>query len=420
MTIRWSLVLVFLVQGLLMAQDEESPKIKWSSEIRLRSETDGRDFNNKTDINSYTYLRARVGAAFEPLEHVHGFIQIQDSRVFGKEPNTLSNTANLDLHQAYVTYEGFLWKKLDLKLGRMEAAYGDQRLVGAVGWSNVGRSFDGSIVTIRWTEKFKLDCFAFDLQENSAPASVASPPALAGNVSDEEDMYFSGLYGMYKPSERYAVDFYLMAEMDGTEKVSDGKDTLARLTLGTYSRGEFGPWAYKTELAYQLGKNGENDISAYMLTGSLSYTMREAGWKPAITCGADFLSGDNKADDKITSFNTLYGTNHKYYGYMDYFVDVPSQTKGLGLLDAMAKIKLVPHEKLTLMADAHHFRSAKKSTASGSIFGTEIDLVGVYRFNKHFAWESGASLFVPGKLMKSFFGSDDVGLWSYSMTTFTF
>lgn len=418
MTMRWMVGVLIWGQTVVTAQ--EDVPVKWSAEIRARSEADDRDFNSKTDMNTFTYLRTRVGAMVQPLDNLHAFIQVQDSRVFGKEPTTLSNTANLDLHQAYVQYREFLWKKLDIKLGRMEANYGNERLIGPVGWSNVGRSFDGSILTVNWTEAFKTDLFTFDIQENSVPASVASPAALAGNVSDEEDMIFTGLYAMYKPTERYAVDVYALLEIDGTDKISDGKDTLTRATIGTYSRGEFGAWSYKTELAFQAGKNGRTDIAAYMLTGSLTYTLKDADWKPAFKLGADFLSGDNKTDDEIHSFNTLYGTNHKFYGYMDYFIDVPAQTQQLGLLDAMVRIKSNPSDNWSLGLDAHYFRSAKKSAASGSVFGYEFDLTAGYRFNKHFAWDSGVGVFAPGKLMKTIFGTDDVGVWSYGTTTFSF
>lgn len=418
MNLRWMVGLLIWGQSVATAQEEVS--VKWSAEIRARSEADDRDFNSKTDVNTYTYLRTRVGAMFQPMDNLHAFIQVQDSRVFGKEPTTLSNTANLDLHQAYVVYREFLWEKLDVKLGRMEVNYGDQRLVGAVGWSNIGRSFDGSIVTVHWTEAFKTDLFTFDIQETSTPAAVANPAGLAGNIPDEEDMFFTGMYAMYKPSDRYAVDIYAMLEADGTNRTSDGKDTLVRATIGTFSRGEFGAWSYKAELAFQAGKNGGDDISATTLTGSLTYSLRDAAWQPALTLGADFLSGDNQIDDKIHSFNTLYPTNHKFYGYMDYFIDIPLQTQQLGLLDVMARIKTSPSEKWSLGLDAHVFRSAKKSAANGSHLGLEFDLTAGYRFNKHFAWDAGVGLFAPGKLMKSIFGTDDVGVWSYGATTFSF
>lgn len=112
--------------------------IQFGGQIRVRSEADGRDFNHDTNLNTYTLLRMRFGALVQPLEEVDIFIQIQDSRAFGQEPNTLANTFNLDLHQAYVQIKNLWDKPISLKAMRQEMVYGSERLIGAVGWNNVG------------------------------------------------------------------------------------------------------------------------------------------------------------------------------------------------------------------------------------------------------------------------------------------
>ena len=60
----------------------------------------------------------------------------------------------LILHQAYFSVNKLFDLPLNLKLGRMELSYGPQRLIGAVGWHNVGRSFDGGILQLN-TEKVR-------------------------------------------------------------------------------------------------------------------------------------------------------------------------------------------------------------------------------------------------------------------------
>ncbi len=81
------LVSFFLFEGHLSAQ-EPNPPIKFDGQIRMRSEADGRDFNSDSDVNTYTLLRTRFGAAVQPLEDVNVYIQLQDSRAFGREPST--------------------------------------------------------------------------------------------------------------------------------------------------------------------------------------------------------------------------------------------------------------------------------------------------------------------------------------------
>ena len=55
-----------------------------------------------------------------------------------KEPDLVS-----DVHQAYVRVGGAREFPLSLKLGRQEMSYGDERLIGAFDWNNIGRVFDG-------------------------------------------------------------------------------------------------------------------------------------------------------------------------------------------------------------------------------------------------------------------------------------
>ncbi len=397
---------------------QENGKITYKAQIRERSEVSQRDFNNDTDFNSYTYLRTRFGVLMTPSEDVTAFVQIQDSRVYGQETNTLASRANLDLHQAYVKVNHFLFNKLDIKLGRMELSYGDQRVIGAVGWHNVGRSFDGGVATINFTDKFKLDAFSARLMERSTPAGVATPGNLAGDRSDENDVDFGGLYGMYSGSESFQADFYLLAQIDGTD--IGGENTLEQATLGTYLRGKKNSLSYKAELAFQGGKTRGADISAFMLTGAVTYALANSNLKPAFTLGYDYLSGEDLTDNKVNSFNTLFATNHKFYGYMDYFINVPAQSGGLGLKDMMVKVQLKPSAKWGIGAHFHNFLSAEDAGNGDNAFGQEIDLVGNYKFRKNFTWTAGLSFFIPGDLMKSAFGTEDLGFWSHSSVLFNF
>ena len=57
--------------------------VSWKAEVRLRSEADLRDFNNKTPANLYTLLRARLAADLKPSADVRIFLQVQDSRTLG-------------------------------------------------------------------------------------------------------------------------------------------------------------------------------------------------------------------------------------------------------------------------------------------------------------------------------------------------
>ena len=102
-------------------------------------------------------MRVRLNAAFQPADKISTIIQLQDSREYGFELGTLADTHNVGLHQAYVQVNDLFIDKLTLNIGRMELVYAGQRLIGAIGWHNVGRSFDGEVLRYKASEKLTVD-----------------------------------------------------------------------------------------------------------------------------------------------------------------------------------------------------------------------------------------------------------------------
>src|SRR5262249_12014062 len=74
-----------------------------------------------------------------------------------RDPNPESD-GPIDLHQAYVTVGNHKQFPVSLKVGRQELSYGDERLIGAFDWNNIGRVFDAA--KVRWqNEWFAADFF---------------------------------------------------------------------------------------------------------------------------------------------------------------------------------------------------------------------------------------------------------------------
>jgi hypothetical protein len=88
-------------------------------------------------------VRLAVEAAIDANLTV--FVQLQDVRLWGEETHPLFDyrADNLDLHQGYIRYQGERLDWLTATIGRMEATFGGERLVGPVGWTQQGQSFDG-------------------------------------------------------------------------------------------------------------------------------------------------------------------------------------------------------------------------------------------------------------------------------------
>ena len=91
------ITIILLSSSLLIAQDN----LKVNAQVRPRFQYDNKDFNSNTCANTFTELRSRLGVAYSPTTDLTGFVQIQDSRLFGSEASTLADSKNLDLHQAY-------------------------------------------------------------------------------------------------------------------------------------------------------------------------------------------------------------------------------------------------------------------------------------------------------------------------------
>ena len=375
-------------------------KLKINAQIRPRFQYDNKDFNSNTGTNTFTELRSRLGLLFSSTEDLTGFFQIQDSRRFGSESSTLANSANLDLHQAYFSISNFFELPLNLKVGRMELSYGSQRLIGPVGWSNVGRSFDGSVLKLI-TKSVDVDFIVARTNES-------------GFADDSLDMFLYSAYGNLKGFDNLKIQPFIIGERRA-------KVNFNRYTIGLFMSSKKKGKGFYNELdaAYQLGtQNTTQDISAFMAAYNFSYTF-SSKVKPKLGAGIAFLSGDDGKDaSKFKVFNTLYATNHKFYGYMDYFLNIPANTFGLGLLDIHAKASIVPFQKSIVSAAYHLFKSNEDYTLlngnTSSSFGSEVDLTLSYKYSKEVKFVGGLSFFVPGDIFKEKKGKD-TSTWAYLM-----
>lgn len=373
---------------------------KINGQIRPRFQYNNNDFNSNTGINTFSELRSRLGVKFNPSKNLTGFIQLQDSRIFGSEPSTLSKTVNIDLHQAYFSINKLFLLPLNLKIGRMELSYGSERLIGAVGWSNVGRSFDGSLLKLN-TESLDIDF-------------ILARTGESGLQEDSLDMFFYSAYGNINGIDNFKIQPFVIGEYRS-------KTDFNRYTLGLFmsSKQKGKGFYHELEAAYQLGtQNSIQDISAYMLTYNFSYTF-ESDNSPMLGAGIDFLSGDDRKDiSKYKVFNTLYATNHKFYGYMDYFINIPANTFGLGLIDIQGKAAINTSDNFNLATAFHLFKSHQDYNlflgGTSKSFGSEVDLTLSYKYSKEVKFVGGFSIFTPGDIFKEKRGTD-TSTWGYLM-----
>ncbi|GIW21396.1 MAG: hypothetical protein KatS3mg068_0403 [Candidatus Sericytochromatia bacterium] len=402
----------------------EDESIKINGNILLRSEFDARDFNNNTSSLFFTSMRTSLSAEKEFFDKVKFFVQIRDSRIMGQEKDTLSNSANIDLHQGYIEFKNIFFDGFSAKIGRFENNFGTQRFIGAVDWHYIARSFDGARLSYSNKDllNLKIDAFSFMHNTNTPYIGNANPKIYKDTNPLNYDLH--GLWANFEFNEHAKLDLFTIYQRDSRQTNPNISD-LNLLTLGLNYKGNYGNFSSLVECAYQSGNTKNLSTNAYLLSAQGFYNIFD--FKFGI--GADILSGNNpNSKNTFNVFTVPFGTNHLFYGFMDYFINIPANTMNLGLNDyyftSLWKPTFLP---VNFGLNTHYFTSNQLSNDNKINFGQEIDFTINYPFTMNNFKNSitfGTSVFNPGELMRKdeMFGNNvnSPGVWSYLMLVSNF
>lgn len=400
-----SLALFLLPSGLVGQEADAGPETELSAEVRAR--TEAQTVGPDRDLDADTWLRSRLAVDLAQDGIGRLFVQVQDARRFGEELSTMDASAEaLDLHQAYLEL-GDAWSGLEARarVGRQEVRWGGERLIGAVGWSNTGRSFDGLRASLTspdvgWT----VEGLAVVVTDRDGPGR------------EVEDRLLSGL----RATAGQAALSLLREDgyRDGTSAVDRSRYT-AHLTLdGELPAG----LSARAEGAYQWGDRADGSVSAGMAGIRLRRRSPRAV-VPFVSVGADWLSGDGVVGDgRRTSFSTLFATNHKFYGYQDFFLDVPAATARRGLVDLRARADLELHPDVSLRVEPHAFVTAEATADDARALGRELDLTLPVSLPGAASLQLGYSVFWPDAAAREvgLAAGDRAHHWGYAQTSLAF
>ncbi len=418
-TTLWILValLSFGVTQLCFAGNDT--EIGFKADLRYRGEMDGRDFNSDTDMQGQGLLRFRLGTMAQ-RGNVHGFLQLQYSDQTGWDSGILGQDM-VDVHQAWLRMDDFLIDRTYLKVGRMEMAYADERLIGAVGWSNVGRVFDGIVLGYN-CEKFMLDLFYTNQEERYASSQQQD--------NNPDDM-FIGMWTEYKP---WGLHLYALHNSKARNLGSGVfRRDLERTTIGIHHNGQFGGlvpfltdeesrdpkrFRYLWNVAYQFGTDRKSygSDSEVELSGMLFGVEVRSFINSRLTgaLGVEYTTGDDPETlDKNESFNNLYYTGHKFHGMMDYFTG--SVNWRSGLINEYAYLEVEPWERTVFNAGLHLFSSLQDRADSGNDYeagqlGLEFDLTVSHEAQDNLIVCGGIGYFMPSD---DFVYEGDNAMWGY-------
>ncbi len=370
----------------------DTGRVALTGQLRTRFvRHDGKDGRNDNKGPVYVENRARLGVSITLDNGVGGLIQLQDVRVWGEEKDTLGNVAaeGLDLHQAYADIPLGL-DGLKLRIGRQEMGFDEQRLIGSVGWTPQARAFDAALVSFKRSD-FMLSADVFYAQTSDLDTILPKTPS--EEDADKDISLFTGAIAH--------LDLLSADNADNTLAIytlidrSENADR-TRVTLGAHDQGKVGMFRYRVEAYLQTGDLAGQTILAGMVGAYAGVLLEDVGGLELLGW-FDYLSGSaNPAKAGLHTFDTLFATNHKFYGFADFFLALPKHSEGKGLIDLALKTKAKPLKGLTVILDVHGFLPAEPR-GGAAVFGWELDTQLVWKPLPQVGILGGAFIFFPGK-----------------------
>lgn len=316
-------------------------------------------------------------------------ISPQNVHVWGDVSTTSKSDLNNSFHEAYG--EIIINKYFSFKLGRQEIDYDNARIFGNVDWTMQARSHDAALIKINLDSTNKIHL------------------GFALNANKETNFREKYLVGQYKAFQfvRYEGKFKTVGVSflflnNGVPYIVNDKEKLAySQTIGgmaTYKKKRFNA---DFSTYRQTGKIGLHKVNAQYL--SLN-TMHKIVKNFAAGFGFEYLSGKATSDSstEIKSFNPLYGTNHKFNGYMDYFY-VGNHFNSVGLTDIFFNF-VYEKDKISLKFTPHYFLSPTSiyicNNKKDNYLGTELDFTFGYTLFDNIKLDAGYSQMLASKTME--------------------
>ena len=387
-----------------------------TGEVRPRAEYRDGFKTLKVDGNDPAFFveqRTRLGLHFVK-DNIMFKLSLQDIRLWGGASQIYK--ADAALFNANEAWAGVkLSEGSTIKVGRQMLDYDNARILGNLAWAQQSRSHDLIKYEYQSLGNFKLHLGAAFNQENvnanAEPARLFS--TFYSGVNNYKTMQFAWMNTKY---ESGALSLLLLS--NGYQLADSSQNFLH--TGGTHWKQKLGGISLLTEGYYQFGRDAtDRKVDAYMLGLSVGFKIGES----SINIGADHLSGTSSTDTKNKSFSPLFGTNHKFYGLMDYFY-VGNGHGGVGLTDAYVKFNFKLSDKSNLLTHIHYFNSAVDltntdgSSASANL-ANELDLVYNLNVQKDINWKLGVSVMSPNDSMGLVKNGnpDDMTSWAWTMLT---
>jgi len=325
----------------------------------------------------------------------------QNISIWGQNPLTQTATSNNNL----AFFEA--WAKLrlsadaSLQIGRQVISLDDERFFGALDWAQGARAHDAVSFQFQKNKLVLRAQAAFS--QNYKELYGNNLGNVSGALFTSKDAapykWMQNVWLKYQPDQQNSLSF-LISNL-GFQNAKSSAD----LTAGTYFTQTAGvnyfhsggQWKYQSSAYYQAGKNQQGISTRAYLAAVSAERLFHSKW--SFILGGDWLSG-NPVDGSIQkdnhAFNPYFGTNHKFYGSMDYYY-AGNAHRNAGLGDIYLKARHTPDRKWTLALAAHQFIAPVKLNNGGSDLssdlGQEFDLDFNYSLHPYLGLSGGYSVY---------------------------
>lgn len=302
-----------------LARDAFVAPIRWRHEVR-----DDEDFRaDKDDGDNRDLVKIGFGVDTRPIDALRARLELRATRTAGR--NKVDHLLQLDPfgQDAIDAFEAFGELRplsgvpVALRAGRQTLIYGEERLIGPLEWVQNARTWDGVRVLLG-DEKRGVDLFwARRVQFEGPDDHNRNRPV------DQVDLF--GAYGALTRFPFRFEPFWLVRHDDND--LRKGEQGVSRRLLLVHSPGARlvidAPEkvvTLTTEGAYQFGRRGPDDVSAFGIAQRVLCRMLEP-LRPLTEIELEYIYGsgdENPTDGTSETFDNFYPTNHKFYGEQDF------------------------------------------------------------------------------------------------------
>ncbi|UJH92064.1 alginate export family protein [Antarcticibacterium sp. 1MA-6-2] len=402
------LILFFFSFPILKAQE-------FTAGIQIRPRFEYRNgfktlLENEQEAAGFISQRSRLNLQYQE-EKISVKLSMQNVRTWGDVPTvTTADKNGIAIFEAFGQYN--IQPGIFVRLGRQVLAYDNQRILGGLDWAQQGQSHDALLFNLSsgGTHEFQL---ALGLNEDGEDLYEA--PYLVNTYKNLQ----MALYRF--AAKNSGISLLVLNTGYETETAADERKTQYLQTFGSYYSFISEKWSGDISLYGQTGKRNNQEIQGWYVGGNLNYMVTSAF---TVGVGAEYISGTDSFEDMETSFSftPLFGTNHGFNGFMDYFY-VGNHFNSVGIQDYYGKFSFrLKNAELALVP--HLFYTAAKLQEGinnlDPYLGTEIDVVGSHRISKSLTGSLGYSQMFGTNSLEFLKGgdADRIQNWAWVMISF--